>query len=156
MRRICVVLLATALLGVGAASQTPEHIVVIVNKANPVDGLTMAQLRKILLGQETKWGSGKKIAVLMPPAGQPERDRALKVVCGMNETTFTLHFMHAFNGETADPPKSLGSGIQVRQFVAGSAHAVGIIKGAHVDGSVKVLSIDGNGPGQPAYKLTMK
>jgi hypothetical protein len=93
----------------------------------------------------------------MTTPGQPERDTTLKIVAGMHETDFILHFMHAsFNGETADPPKAVASGVQVRQLVAGTANAVGFIKASQLDDSVKVVTIDGSGPGQPAYKLKLK
>jgi phosphate transport system substrate-binding protein len=158
MKRMFVVLIATALLGMGVASQAAaDDVVVIVNKSNPVDGLTMIELRKIVLGQQTKWPDGKKIAVLMTMPGQPERDSTLKIVCGMTETDFTLHFMHAsFNGATVDPPRAVGSGVQVRQSVAGTPNAVGFIKASDADGSVRVITIDGSSPGQPAYKLKVK
>lgn len=37
-----------------------------------------------------------------------------------------------------------------------AANAVGFIKASQLDDSVKVIRIDGNGPGQPAYKLRLK
>jgi len=158
MKRSLVVLIATALLGFGAASQAAaDDVAVIVHKSNPLDGLTMVQLRKLVLGQETKWPDGRKMAVLMTTPGQSERDTTLKIVCSMKETDFTLHFMHAsFSGETADPPRAVGSGLQVRQAVAGAANALGFIKASQLDGSVKVITIDGSRPGEPAYKLKLK
>jgi phosphate transport system substrate-binding protein len=167
MKRLFVVLIATALAGFCAVSQaSADDVAVIVNKSNPVEGLTMAQLRKIVLGQETKWTSGKKIAVLMTTPGQPERDDTLKIVCGMSETDFTLHFMRGAMWASShvvksaaprlDPPKTVGTGFQVRQSVAGSTDSVGFIKASQLDDSVKVIKIDGSGPGQPEYKLKLK
>ena len=158
MKRISVVLIAGALLGLGVIPQAAaDDVAVIVHKSNPIDGLTMGQLRKIGLGQEAKWPSGKKIAVLMTTPGQPERDSTLKIVCGMRETDFTLHFMHAsFSGETADPPRAVGSGVQLRQSVVSTPNAVGFIKASQLDDSVKVITIDGSRPGEPAYKLKVK
>jgi hypothetical protein len=46
--------------------------------------------------------------------------------------------------------------VQVRQAVAGAANAVGFIKASQLDGSVKVITIDGSRPGEPAYKLKVK
>ena len=166
-----VVLIATALLGFGSASwAAADDVAVIVHKSNPVEGLTMVQLRKIVLGQETKWPNERKIAVLMTTPGQPERDTTLRIVCGMSETSFRSHFMHASFKEgvanlggpkwsppsVAEPPTAVGSGVQVRQSVAGTANAVGFIKASQLDGSVKVITIDGSSPGQPAYKLKLK
>jgi hypothetical protein len=75
----------------------------------------------------------------------------------MSEPDFIFHFMHvSFKGETADPPRAVGSGVQVRQAVAATANAVGFIKASQLDDSVKVIRIDGSAPGQPAYKLKLK
>ena len=171
MNRISVVLIALALLSVGAASRAAaDDVAVIVHKSNAVDGLTMGQLRKIVLGQQTKWPNDQKIAVLMTTPGQPERDTTLRIVCGMSETSFRSHFTHAafregvagFHGPkwsppaVAEPPTSVGSGVQLRQSVASGPNAVGFIKASQVDDSVKVVAVDGSSPGQPAYKLKMK
>ena len=172
MKRMLVVLIATALVSFGAVSQAAaDDVAVIVHKSNPVDGLTLGELRKIVMGTQAKWPNEQKIAVLMTTPGQPERDATLKVVCGMSETNFNLHFMHAsFNDglaslhgpkwspppATAELPKAVGSGVQVQQLVASTANAVGFIKASQVDGSVKVIRIDGSRPGEPAYKLKFK
>ena len=171
MKRISVVLIALALLSFGAPSHAAaDDVAVIVHKSNPVDGLTMGQLRKIVLGQQTKWPNDQTIAVLMTTPGQPERDTTLRIVCGMSETSFGLHFAHASFTEglaalhgpkwsppdVAEPPTSVGSGVQLRQSVAGSANAVGFIKASQLDGSVKIITIDGSRPGEPAYKLKLK
>ncbi len=155
MSKWLVVLIAGITLGTASAAAA-DDIAVIVNKANPTDGITMVQLRKILLGQETKWPTGKKIAVLMTSPGQPERSAAIKIVCGMTETDFTLHFMHAsFNGESGELPKAIGSGAQLRQMVAAALNAIGIVKASDADSSVKIVTVDGATPGQPAYKLKL-
>jgi ABC-type phosphate transport system substrate-binding protein len=158
MKRVGLALVATAILGFGTPSRAAaDDVAVIVNKSNPISTLTMIQLRKIVLAQEAKWPSGGKIIVWMTSPGQPERASTLKIVCGMSETDFTLHFMHAsFNGDSGDPPRTAGSGAQVRQSIAGAANGVGFIWASQADDSVKVVAIDGNLPGQPAYKLKLK
>jgi phosphate transport system substrate-binding protein len=164
MKRACVVLLVTALLGFGAASQAPEDdVAVIVNRSNPVSALTMAELRKILLGPRPRWTGGKEIAVLMTRPGQPERTGTLKIVCGMSETDFNLHFARgvrrpdgSISGDSGYSPTVIGSAVQLRLSVASAPNAVGFIKASQVDDSVKVVSVDGSSPGQPAYKLKLK
>jgi len=156
--RVLILGAATLISFGGASTAAADDVAVIVNKANlAVGALTMTQLRKIVLGQESKWPDGKKIAVLMTSGGQAERESTLKTVCGMSETDFTLHFMHAsFNGASVDPPKAFGSGLLVRQAVAAAATAVGFIRASQLDDSVKVIAIEGSSPGQPAYKLKLK
>src|ERR1700682_481050 len=94
MKHVHSLLVAAVLLGSGTASQgAPDDVAVIVNTSNPVASLTMAELRTILLGGRPKWTSGSSITVLMTQPGQPERTGTLKIVCGMSETDFNLHFV---------------------------------------------------------------
>jgi len=128
-----------------------------------VIALTIVQLRAILLGAGAKWIGGGTITVVMTPAGQPERSGILRIVCGMSETDFNLHFIHGWrnadgsvNSGSGEHPKVFGTGPQVRQSVATTPGAVGFIKASEVDDSVKVVAVDGSSPGQPAYKLKTK
>lgn len=157
IKRATLAVIAAALLGVAPARAGADDLAVIVNKGNPIQSLTMSQLRKIVLAQEAKWPSGGKIVVWTSAPGHPERAATLKIVCGMSETDFTLHFMHAsFNGDGGDQPRTMGSSALVRQAVAGAANGVGFIWASQVDDSVKVVAIEGVRPGQPAYRLRPK
>jgi ABC-type phosphate transport system substrate-binding protein len=158
MKRTVLALVATALLAFATRAQAAaDDVAVIVHKSNPISAMTMIELRKIVLAQEAKWPGGGKIVVWMTSPGQPERAGTLKIVCGMSETDYTLHFMHAsFNGDAGDPPKSARSSALVRQSITGAANGVGFILASQVDDSVKVVAIDGARPGEPAYKLKLK
>ncbi len=145
-----VIAFASALCGIAAA----DDLAVVVNKANPIDGLTSAQLKKMVLGQQTTWSSGKKVSVVLRSAGQPERDAVLKSVCGMSEGDYTQFTMHAdLNGETLGEPKSLSSAAAVRQSVVGSPGAIGFLKLSDVNDTVKSIPVDGTVAGQPGYRL---
>jgi ABC-type phosphate transport system substrate-binding protein len=155
--------LAFAVLGFGAALHAAaDEVAVIVNKSNPVKALTIAQLRTILLAPQAKWTSGGRITVVLTRAGQPERTGMLRIVCGMSETAFNMHFIHGWpnpDGITRgnrEHPTVFGTGVEVRQSVATTPNAVGFIKASQVDESVKVVTVDGFSPGQPAYKLKFK
>jgi ABC-type phosphate transport system substrate-binding protein len=158
MRGLTFVLAATmALGGLAAGGVGSDDVAIIVNKSNPVVGLSMTQVRKIVLAEDLKWPGGGRITVWMTTPGLPERARTLKVVCGMSETDYTLHFMHAsFNGEAGDPPRTAGSSAQVRQAIASGANSVGFIRASEVNDTVKVIALDGVLPGQPGYKLAQK
>src|SRR5438045_3728399 len=60
-------------------------LAIIVNTQNPVDGLSLDDLRRMLLGEVTRWPDGRKITIAMRDAGQPERDAVLRLVCRMND-----------------------------------------------------------------------
>jgi ABC-type phosphate transport system substrate-binding protein len=134
-----------------------DDAAVVVNKGNAVDSLSMVQLRKILLAQDSQWPGGKKITIYLASPGHPVRSSVLKTVCSMTETDFNLHYMHAaFNGETTEPPKVAASAAQARTAVAAAPGGLAIIRASDVDASVKVVKINGLAPGQPGYPLTIK
>ena len=60
-----------------------DPIVVIVNAANPVENLTVGELKKLFMSDRSKWDTGKSVAPVMVVAGAPERTAFLKAVCGM-------------------------------------------------------------------------
>ncbi len=164
MKRVCVVLVATALLMFGTVSQAAEDDVAgIVNKSNPAGSLAMTQLQKILLGPRPKWSSGMNITVLMTKPGQPERSATIKIVCAMSETDFMLHFVRSWrkhdgssNADSGDAPTVISSAVELLRLVASTPNAIGFIKASQVDDSVKVVAIDGSLPGEAAYKLRPK
>src|SRR5712691_587481 len=118
MRKLTCALLFTVLLA-PAIILADDDLAVVVNKTNAADNLTKAQLRKLVLGEQSSWPGGKKVSVILRGPGQPERDGVLRSVCGMSEDDFNQHLMHAnFNGETGGAPKALASGVAVRQLVA--------------------------------------
>ncbi|MFZ3340035.1 MAG: hypothetical protein WA609_06690 [Terriglobales bacterium] len=148
-------------LGTSPAEAAGEPIVVIVNKSNPVDNLSMEELKKLFLSDRSRWDTGKAVAPVILPPGTPERTSFLKKVCGMSDADMNKYFMQAaFTGKSATPPKPLSSAAAVKAFVAESPGAIGFVKGMdfHGDGSdggVKAVKIDGAAAGDAGYKLRM-
>jgi len=131
-----------------------EDLAVIVNKGNPVENLTKAQLRKLILGEQDSWSGGKKVGVILRAQGQPERDGVLRSICGMSEDDFAQHILHAnFGGDSGGAPKAMGSAVGVRQLVMTLPGGIGFVRSADVNDSVKVVTVDGVGAGQPGYKI---
>ena len=157
MKPLRVILIVSVLFGVvGVGRAAADDVAVVVNKANAIDGLTIVQLRKLLLSEETQVG-GKKAAVFTTAAGRPDRGAALKAICGMSEIDFNTHFMQAkFKGETAESPRVMGSAAAVKQAVAAAPGGIGLIFLADVDDSVKVIKVAGVAPGQPGYAISAK
>jgi phosphate transport system substrate-binding protein len=154
MKKIAGILSMIVALVPGAAWAADDDLAVVVNKTNSVDNLTKAQLRKIVLGEQTSWSSGKKVSVILRSPGQPERAGVLRVVCGMTEDEFNQHLMHAdFNGDNGAPPKALGSAVAVRQLVVSIPGGIGFLRSADVNDSVKVVKVDGLAAGDAGYKI---
>jgi ABC-type phosphate transport system substrate-binding protein len=148
-------------LGATSAEAAGDPIVVIVNSANPVDNLSMGELKKLFLSERSRWDTGKAVAPVMLVPGAAERTSFLKMVCGMNDADLGKYFMQAaFTGKSATPPKEVGSSGAVKAFVASSPGSIGFVKGLdfHGDGSdggIKAVKIDGTAAGDAGYKLKM-
>ncbi|MGA8272352.1 MAG: substrate-binding domain-containing protein [Candidatus Sulfotelmatobacter sp.] len=143
------------------AQAAGDPIVVIVNSSNPVDNLSMSELKKLFMSDRSKWDTGKAVAPVMVTAGAPERTAFLKIVCGMNDTDFGKYFVAAaFNGKSATPPKEVSSAAGVKGVVASSPGAIGFVKagdfhGDGSDGGVKSVKVDGMAAPDAGYKLKM-
>jgi len=72
------------------AKLNPNTLAVLVNKGNPANDLTLAELRRILLGERTYWKGSRKIIVLLPTVGTPERQTTLRLVSMMNRITNSI------------------------------------------------------------------
>jgi ABC-type phosphate transport system substrate-binding protein len=135
-----------------------DPIVVIVNNANPIDNLTIGELKKLFLGDRSRWDTGKAVAPVMLAPGAPERAAFLKIVCGMNDADLGKYFLQAaFTGKSVTPPKEVGSAAAIRSFVAGSPGAIGFLKSSDLpagDTTVKAVKVDTTAS-DPAYKIKM-
>jgi ABC-type phosphate transport system substrate-binding protein len=138
-----------------------DPIVVIVNTVNPVDNLSIGELKKLFLSDRSRWETGKAVAPVMVTAGAPERTAFLKIVCGMSDGDFGKYFLQAaFTGKSATPPKEVSSAASVKAFVATSPGAIGFVKagdfhGDGSDGGVKSVKIDGIQAADAGYRLRM-
>ena len=142
------------------AQAAGDPIVVIVNGSNPVDNLTMGELRKLFLSDRSHWDTGREVAPVMLAAGAPERTLFLKVVCGMNDADFDKYFLQAtFAGKSATQPKVVSSAQDVRRIVGNSPGAIGFVRSSDFhsdsDSVIKMVRIDGVAATDAAYRLHM-
>ena len=131
-------------------------LAIIVNVQNPVRELTVGDLRRILLGETTRWPDGRRITIAMRDTGQPERDAVLRLVCSMSDQDFTRYLLQAtFRGVLQTSPKVLDTPNLVRRFVFNVPGAIGYVRADEVDGSIKAVSITGEPSAKQAFGLTL-
>jgi hypothetical protein len=131
----------------------PNALAVVVNKSNPTNDLSMAELRRILLGDRKFWRNSDKIVLLLPTAGTAERKTALHLL-DMDESNYQKYWLEKTSAGAADtaPATAPASGIAVN-LVAETDDAIAVVPLADVKGSVKVLRIDGFLPSDSAYPV---
>jgi ABC-type phosphate transport system substrate-binding protein len=130
-------------------------LAIIVHKSNPVENLSLAELREYFLAERSHWSTQQKIRVAMLEPGSPEREVVLRLICGMNrDQDFTTYFLRAkFSEQVIDEPRSLDSTPNMIRFVANVSGAIGYVRADEVDPSVRVIRVDNLSPGDPGYKL---
>jgi ABC-type phosphate transport system substrate-binding protein len=134
-----------------------EPLAIIVNRSNPVSGLSMLELRRVFLGERSHWANDRRIVVVMREPGEPERRVMLRDVYQMNEDQLKNHFIHGlFTGEILVSPKILATPTGVRKFVFNVPGAIGYVRASELDDTVKVLRIDELLPEDKGYKLRVE
>ncbi len=110
-----------------------DGLVVIVNPKNPINDLTLDQIRDIYSSSITEWnklgGTDSKIHVITREEGSGTRSAFEELLMGESEIT----------------PKAIvqDSNGSVRLLVADDPNAIGFISMGIVDETVKALSLDG-------------
>jgi ABC-type phosphate transport system substrate-binding protein len=131
-------------------------LAVIVNKNNPVESMTLDELRKYCLQERKHWADNKRVTIVLREPGQAERAAVLQMIYRMSESDFNRYFLQGeFTGEVQAAPKHLSSAVGVRRFVFNVPGALGFAHAADVDGSVKVLRVNGYAPSDPQYPLRL-
>jgi phosphate transport system substrate-binding protein len=139
---------------VEASRSKQESLAIIVNESNPIDDLSLPELRAVFLGERTHWPNGRRITLVMMEPGQPERDVVLREICKMGESDFRRRLLQGLlTGEILVSPKTLATPVGVRKFVFNVPGAIGYLRPGEVDGSVKILRIGGRLPGDAEYPL---
>jgi phosphate transport system substrate-binding protein len=139
-----------------ALAQQParEPLAIIVHPSNPVNGMTVAELRRIFMLENQTWPHDRKITVVLREKGQPERGEAIQAICGISEIEFDRHVLfQTFRGSLNGGPRSIQSAAAMIRFIFNAPGAIGYVRADQVDGTTKVLRIDGLLPADPKYPL---
>jgi len=140
-----------------AAPGAEQSLAIIVNQSNTVENFSVAELRKIFLGERSHWPNGRRITLVMLDPAQPERKVILREIYGMNEKDLNQHFIQGvFTGVVLVSPKTLATPADVLKFVFNVPGAIGYLRASDVDGSVKILRVDGHLPDDKDYKLKLQ
>jgi phosphate transport system substrate-binding protein len=137
-----------------ARENAAEPLAIVVNRSNPMNEVSLSDLRKIYRGQRTRWSNGRRVTIVMRDPGTPEREAILRSLYGLDEEEYRRGFLQAiFTGEASDAPKMLATPNGVLRFVFNVPGAIGYVRASEVDASVKTLRVDGRLPGEAGYRL---
>jgi hypothetical protein len=135
-------------------SQGKPDIAVVVQSEVHADDLSMADLRRVLLGDREFWPGGVRVTLLIRAPVSRERDTAVRDVCQMTEAQFRQHWIgKVFRAETGSGPKIAYSREGALDQASRMPGAITLVEVPVTTKGVKVLKIDGKSPGQVGYPL---
>jgi phosphate transport system substrate-binding protein len=137
------------------AWQGPGSDIAIVAHSNvPVDNLSFAELRKVVLGDRQYWAANLRVTLLLRAPISRERDVVLQRVYEMNESQFRQYWIgKVFRAEVASGPKIVNSTDATIGMLSSLPGSIAFIDSKEVPKNLKVLRVDGKLPGQDGYAL---
>lgn len=160
MKRLTAILWIPILLCIALPHSTSAQttrgadIAVVVNPDTPVNDLSLADVRKVLLGERQYWNSKLPVVLLIRAPVARERDVVLRVIYQMSEEQFKQFWVaKIFRAEAATPPKIVYSNDMQYELVAAMPGAIAFVDARNVRPGLKVLRVDGRLPGDPNYPL---
>lgn len=160
MKRLTAILWIPILLCIALPHSTSAQttrgadIAVVVNPDTPVSDLSLADVRKVLLGERQYWNSKLPVVLLIRAPVARERDVVLRVIYQMSEEQFKQFWVaKIFRAEAATPPKIVYSNDMQYELVSAIPGAIAFVDARNVRPGLKVLRVDGRLPGDPNYPL---
>ena len=153
---------AAALLGAGsrspdrpAAARRDALVFAVAARGGGAPAFSSAELRRVFLGELTRWKDGRRIALALPPAGSPAGRALYARVVRMSDIDYSQHWLGLiFRGEAVAPPRVIPAPEEMKRLLARSPDTLGVLLASDVgsrETSFQLLAIDGAVPGTATY-----
>jgi ABC-type phosphate transport system substrate-binding protein len=125
---------------------------VVVNPANPVRQMSLAELTKIFKAKMPSWPGGKSITLVLREPASPATKLMIEKVLG---ATFDdgKNTLSDPARKTTVPVVFAQSDEEILSIVEGNPGAIGVIDVYNITSGVKVVKIDEKQPFDPGYAL---
>ena len=118
------------------------RVAIVVNGAVPVDELSLAQLRRIFMGDRQYWTSKLRITLLTRGTGTWERALILQQVYQMSEAQLGRYWISkSFRDELTMPVQTVTSTEMALKIVARTRGAITFVDASQVTEGFKVVKI---------------
>src|ERR1700675_4738580 len=131
MARYCVRISFLVLIFCGSAYAQcmPGGLAVVVNKSNPVESLSMAQLRKLILGDVRAWQNSKNVALIARDPNTKDFQCVLSSIVRLSVAEYHRYIISAeFRGDDPMAIQTVDSDATAGKYVSGSAGGLGIVE----------------------------
>jgi ABC-type phosphate transport system substrate-binding protein len=129
-------------------------VAVVVQPDTPVSNLSLAEVRKIFLGDRQYWTANTPVVLLIRAPVARERNVVLRIIYQMAESQFKQYWIaKIFRAESVSAPKVVYSNDMASDLVAALPGAIAFIDSRDVRPGTKVVRVDGRLPGEAGYPL---
>jgi ABC-type phosphate transport system substrate-binding protein len=154
LRLLAAILIFGALPRGAAHRPTAPVLAIVVSRASALSNISLSDLRRIYLGDMTRWADGRRIVPVVLPPASVEQSFFLNRALQMADIDYAQHWIgQIFRGRVAGPPHTASSSASARRFVAANPDAIAFIDAAEADTTVRVLTVNGKRAGGPDYPL---
>ena len=151
---ICLVAALLSLGGAMRAQQKANDIAVVTNPETPVSDLSLAEVRKVFLGEKQYWTTNIPVILLVRAPVAREREVVLKTIYQMSESQFKQYWVaKIFRSEAVSAPKIVYSADMTKQLLSVIPGSIAFMEARDVGPGLKVLKVDGRLPGETGYAL---
>jgi len=153
---LATILLLLLLIYNSTVAQFPRgaDVAVVVNAETPVTDLSLAEVRKVFLGERQYWTAKLPVTLLIRAPVARERDVVLRVIYEMTEEQFKEYWVvKIFRAEVTAPPRIVYSNDMQYGLVTAIPGAIAFVDARNVRPGIKVVSVDGKLPGDKDYPL---
>ena len=131
------------MLWTGYPSTQEPAFVVIVNKANPVKTLALAELRRIFMKQSRMWSHAESMVPVDWDSTSEVRQTFSKLVLNRSVREMAEYWVQQSMTQGLTPPSTQRSARAVLRFVASVPGAISYVPPIEVDDTVNVIKVSG-------------
>jgi len=150
---------ALAASAIGATSEVVSageraRLVVIVAKTSPINELSLAQLRRMYMGEPVD-SEGQRLIPINHGPSVNERLAFDRLVLGMSKEEVSRYWIDRRIRGQSGAPKAIDPEDVHQRVVAKLTGAVGYVRSTEVRNEAKIVRIDGKGPNDRGYPLEL-
>ena len=153
--RLTVAILLLAASGSNGEEPAPANVSFVVSARNPMRDISAGDLRRIFLGDISRWHNGHRIVLFVRPMDTAEGRLFLDHLVRMSDIDYSQWWLGAvFRGRVASAPRVIGNAEEMFRAVAVTPDAIGFVAAqTAAEAGVVVLTVDGRAPADPRYAL---
>lgn len=134
-----------------------EGLAIVVNRSNPVNDVTLPELRSMFFGERKSWSHKHRITLAAMRRNTQEYKTVQRVIYKIDRHELEHYYLYqSFKGEGVNLPLTMQDPADVKKFVVNTPGALGYLRASDVDDSVKVVRVNGLLPGDDGYPLRLR